>query len=166
MAISNMQDVADVYDPEGEVSLTGFRASLATYAVTVSGLAFALRISGRALPEHYSAQDLAVGGLAVHKFSRLLTKGSVTSPLRAPFTEFQAPSGPAEHHEEVRGTHGIRHTIGELVTCPFCLGVWIGTGYVAALVIAPRPTRAWAAVFGVIGIADFLQHVYCRLRTT
>ena len=87
----------------------------------------------------------------------------MASPLRAPFTEFEGPAGPAEHQEEPRGSHGVRHTVGELLSCPFCLGVWVGTAYVAGLAVAPRPTRTWAAVFGVVGLSDFLQHVYGRL---
>jgi hypothetical protein len=87
----------------------------------------------------------------------------VTSPLRAPFTKFEAAAGAAEHVERPRGSH-LRHTIGELLTCPFCMDVWVGTAYVAGLAVAPRVTRAWAAVFGVVGVADALQHAYARLR--
>jgi hypothetical protein len=57
----------------------------------------------------------------------------------------------------------VRHTVGELLTCPFCLAVWIGTAYVAGLGVAPRAARAWAAVFAVTGVSDFLQHAYARL---
>ncbi len=153
------------YDDRGEVDLDGFRASLAAYGTFVAGSALLLKASGRSLPESYSMRDLVVGGVAVHKFSRLLARGSVTSPLRAPFTEFEEAAGAAEHDERPRQGHGVRHTVGELLTCPFCLGVWIGTTYVAGLAVAPRQARAWAAVFGVVGASDFLQHVYGRVNT-
>ena len=58
----------------------------------------------------------------------------------------------------------MRHTIGELLTCPFCMDVWIGTAYVGALQVAPRAARTWAAVFAVTAVSDFLQHAYARLR--
>jgi DNA-binding helix-hairpin-helix protein with protein kinase domain len=93
-----------------------------------------------------------------------MTKGSVTSPLRSPFTEFTEAAGSAEHQETPRGSHGLRHTVGELLSCPFCLGVWIGTAYVAGLGVAPRATRTWAAVFAVVATSDALQHAYARLR--
>ena len=51
-----------------------------------------------------------------------------TSPLRAPFTRYEGTAGPAEVMEEVRSTGGLRHSIGELITCPFCLDVWISPG--------------------------------------
>jgi hypothetical protein len=163
LRVEGFEQVGEGYDPGGEVDLGGFAASLTTYAASVAGLALVLRASGRRLPERYAPQDLVLGGIAVHKFTRLLAKGSVTSPLRAPFTEFSGPAGPAEHQETPRGPHGVRHTVGELLTCPFCLGVWVGTAYVAGLAVAPIPTRTWAAVFGVVGVSDFLQHAYGRL---
>ena len=156
--------VRDPYDPDGAVDLPGFSASATTYVAVVAAGLLAFRRSGRELPERYPLADVLLGGLATHKFSRLLAKGSVTSPIRAPFTEFTEPAGSAEHVERARGDHGVRHTVGELLTCPFCVGVWTGTAYVAGLALAPRLARGWAAVFSVVGLSDALQHGYARLR--
>jgi uncharacterized protein DUF1360 len=145
------------YDTEQEVDLGGYAVSMASYAALVT----AALVAGRAaLPERRSVGDLVLGGVATHKLSRLLAKGSVASPLRAPFTEFKAPAGMAEHHEGARGESGVRHTVGELLTCPFCLGVWIATAYVGALALAPRQTRAVASVLGVVAISDWLHLGY------
>jgi hypothetical protein len=156
--------VADTYDTGDEVNLTGYADSLAVWTASVAGLLMAARARGRHLPDSYSVQDLAVGGIATHKLTRLLSKASVTSPLRAPFTEFEKPAGAGEHLESPRGRHGVRHTVGELLTCPFCLGVWVGTAYVAGVAVAPRPTRAAAALFTVVALSDAMQHGYARLR--
>jgi Protein of unknown function (DUF1360) len=158
-----LKQTAVGYDPDGQVNLAGFSGSLATYAVSLTALTVASRAKG-GLPARYSIPDLLLGGVATHKFSRLLSRGSVASPLRAPFTTFEEAAGASEHTESARGDHGVRHTVGELLTCPFCMGVWIGTAYVAGLGVAPRAARAWAAVFTVTGVADFLQHAYVRLR--
>ena len=81
--------------------------------------------------------------IATHKLSRLLAKDSVTSPLRAPFTRYAEPGGAAEVNEEVRDQgSSIRHSIGELVTCPFCLAVWVATGLTGGLVLAPAADPA------------------------
>src|SRR3954462_10845879 len=104
------------YDPQDEVDIAGFTGSLAAYARSIAALVALVRGSGHELPERYDLTDLAVGGLATHKLSRLLTKSSVTAPLRAPFTEFEGAAGSGEHHESPRGDHGFRHTVGELVT--------------------------------------------------
>jgi hypothetical protein len=158
-----VSEQAEEYDDQGEVPLPGYAGSLAAFALTVAGMAAAGRASGRGLPERYDLSDLALGAIATHKFTRLLSKGSVTSPIRAPFTEFEEPAGSAELNEAARGGR-VRHTIGELLTCPFCLGQWVGTGYVAGLGMAPRTARAWAAVFAVTGVSDVLHQVYARLR--
>lgn len=154
----------DAEDAE-QVDLGGYAASLASYGVLVAATLAVGRLTGRSLPERSSVVDMLVGGVATHKLSRLLAKGSVTSPLRAPFTEFEAPAGAAEHHEHARGTSGVRHTVGALLTCPFCLGVWLGTAYVGALAVAPRPTRAVATVFSVVAVSDWLHLGYELART-
>jgi hypothetical protein len=163
-ALSTLAQTFRGYDTDGEVNLVGYAGSLAAYAGSLGVLVAASRAAGQGLPEAYPVRDLVIGGVAVHKFSRVLSKSSVASPLRAPFTEFERAAGSAEHHESARGEHGVRHTIGELLTCPFCLGVWLSTAYVVGLALAPRPTRAWAALFTVTAISDGLQQVYARLR--
>lgn len=152
------------YQSQDDVDLPGLASSLTVFAATAVTVGAGLRAGGHQLPERYSAHDLVVGGVAVHKLSRLVTKASVTSPLRAPFTEFEGPSAPGEHRESPRGEHGVRHTVGELLTCPFCLGVWAAGAYVTGLVAAPRPTRAWAAVLATTAVSDFLQHAYARVQ--
>ncbi len=152
------------YDPDGEVNLTGFAGSLTAFMTATAATAIAARAQGRTLPERYATSDLLLGGLAAHKFSRLLSKASVTSPIRAPFTTFEGPAGSSEHVEVARGEHGVRHTLGELLTCPFCVGTWVSAAYVGGLTVSPRVARAWAAVFAVTAISDGLQQAYARLR--
>lgn len=156
--------LVDGYDPDGEVELGGYAGSLTTYGLVLAGIAAAGSASGHQLAERYDLADIALGGLAVHKFTRLISKSSVASPVRAPFTQFEEAVGSGEHVESARTDGAIRGTIGKLITCPFCLGVWIGTAYIAALNVAPRPARTWAALFAVTALSDSMQHVYARLR--
>lgn len=158
------RQVARAYDSGGEVNLLGFAGSVAAYAAAVTAIASAGHFKQQELPGDYSTKDLLLGGVAVHKFTRLISKSSVASPLRAPFTHFEEAAGSGEHSESARGGHGVRHTVGELLTCPFCLGVWVGTGYVAGLVLAPGPARTWAALFTVTSVSDGLQLGYDALR--
>lgn len=136
-----------------------FAAIMGAYGATVAGLGLLIQRSGRDLPEGFSASDLALVSVATHKLSRLLAKDPVTSPLRMPFTRFEGTSGEAELAEEVRGT-GLRKAMGELVTCPFCLGMWVSTGFAAGLVLTPRATRLVAFVFSTLTAADLLQFAY------
>ena len=120
--------------------------------------AFLWRFRDR-LPESISASDLALIGVASHKTSRALSKDKVTAPLRAPFTEHEGEAGPGELEESPRGI-GLRHTVGELIVCPFCLDQWVATGYAAGLVVAPRATRFVASAMATVAISDFLQIGY------
>jgi hypothetical protein len=103
--------------------------------------------------------DVALLAVATHKLSRLLAKDAVTSPLRAPFTRVEGPAGEAELNENPRG-HGMQHSVGELMTCPFCLAVWISSGLVTGLVFAPRLTRLVMATASAVAASDFLHLAY------
>jgi len=144
--------------------IPGYLGAMTVFATSVLATVTAGRAAGQELPDGFRTRDLVLGAVATQKFTRIITKDAVTTPLRAPFTEFEKPLGSAEVQDRPRREHP-QHTIGELLTCPFCLAPWTATAYVAALAMAPRAARAWAAVFTVVGGADALQHVYARLRT-
>ncbi len=137
--------------------LGSFVGIMAAYAGAVGLGSVAIRRRG--LPERIGWADLALMSVATHKLSRLIAKDPVTSPLRAPFTRFAGTSGEAELAEEVRGT-GPRKAVGELLTCPFCIGQWVATGFAFGLVLAPRATRLAAVVLSSLTAADFLQLAY------
>jgi hypothetical protein len=142
--------------------IPGYLGAMTVFSGLVAGAAATARHRSIPLPERYSVLDVVTGGVATHKFARILAKDGVTTPLRAPFTEFDGEAGSAEVNEHPRDGNP-QHTIGELVTCPFCLAPWIAGAYVAGLVLAPRATRAWATVFTVVGLSDFLQQAYGRI---
>lgn len=138
----------------------GAYAMLATaFNGLLGGFLAARRRSRQKLPERIEPYDLVLLGAATHKLSRLIAKDKVTSPLRAPFARYRGSAGPAEVSEEPRGT-GLRLAIGELVTCPFCIGQWVAAGLLCGLVTAPRTTRFVAAIFATLGVSDALQVVY------
>lgn len=135
----------------GYALLTGaFNAAFATALV-------AAHRSGRL--DGLRGGDVVLAAFATQKLSRLLAKDKVTSFLRAPFTRYQGESGPSEVSEAPRGT-GLRMAMGELVSCPYCLGQWVSAGFTLGLMAAPRPTRAIAGTYAVLGLADFLQVGY------
>lgn len=107
--------------------------------------------------------DLALMTISTHKVSRLIAKDPVTSPLRAPFTRYSGTAGPAEVAEEVRGK-GVRHAVGELVTCPFCVVQCVAAAYGAGLVFAPLATRPAGATMTAVAGSDWLQLAYTRLQ--
>ncbi|QFZ19491.1 DUF1360 domain-containing protein [Saccharothrix syringae] len=139
--------------------LAGYLSAMGSYAALVGAAALIGRRTGARLPERVSAGDVALLSMATHKASRLLTKSSVTAALRAPFTRYEEPAGVAEVNESVRGD-GVRHAVGELVTCPFCSGVWIATALTAGHVLAPRATRLAMTALTAVGTSDWLHLGY------
>jgi len=89
----------------------------------------------------------------------------VTSPIRAPFTRFEEPAGAAEVNEKVTA-HGSAHAVGELVSCPFCLSVWIAAALGSGLRFAPRATRLVAGVFTAVAGSNMLQLGYDAAKRT
>jgi hypothetical protein len=151
--------VRRAYEGQQRRSLSGYAVVLGTYTALIGLVTVVGRASGKRLPERIGLGDTVLVSVATHKASRLLTKEAVTSPLRAPFTRFQEPTGEAEINESVRG-RGARHAIGELLTCPFCLGVWIASAMTAGLVLAPRATRLIATALTAVAVSDTLQISY------
>jgi hypothetical protein len=139
--------------------LLSYATLMAIFGALFGGGLLAVRRSGRDLPEGVPVGDLLLIGTASHKFSRLLAKDKVTSPLRAPFTELEGQGGPSELEESSRGK-GARKAIGELLVCPYCLGLWVVALFAFGLVLAPRPTRFVASLFTALTVSDFLQIAY------
>jgi hypothetical protein len=154
----DLMTLADGYAPGSDRPLAGYATLMGLYGAAVTAGAVALRRRKQPLPAVQLADVLLVG-VATHKLSRRMTKDSVTSPLRAPFTRYEGVAGPAELKEGVRGS-GLRKAVGELVSCPFCISQWLATGFSFGLVAAPRATRWTASVFASLALADFLQFAY------
>lgn len=150
------------YSGGADRPLGSYLGTLAVYGAATGALALASRLTGRR-PPSIGAGDLALMALTTHKLARLIAKDPVTSPLRAPFTRYAGTSAPAELAEEARGT-GIRHAIGELLTCPFCVAQWVATAYAAGLTFAPEATRTAGATMTAVAVSDWLQLAYAKLQ--
>ncbi len=122
----------------------------------------AARLTGRSIPERLDVKDIALLGMATHKLSLLGSQDAITSPLRAPFTELEEKESPKKVDEKPRG-EGLRRSVGELLTCQFCLSVWVASLLTYGLVLAPRITRLVAAVFAVVTVSDYLHQAYKAL---
>ena len=138
-------------------------AAYATFAAVFHGAmaaaVAAAKRSGRDLPERVEAGDVVLIGAASYQLSRLVSKKKITAFVRAPFTELEGKGGPAEVEEKARGS-GLRRAVGELLTCPYCLGLWASGGFHGGLLFAPRATRFTASVLSAMAISDFLQIAY------
>jgi hypothetical protein len=145
--------------PTERPPLLSYAAFIAIFNGLFAGALLVARRSGRRLPPTPAPGDIVLVGVASHKLSRLIGKDKVTSPLRAPFTELEGRGGPGEFEERSRGT-GVRKAIGELLICPYCLGLWVVAAFSVGLLFAPRLTRFVASVFAALTLSDFLQIAY------
>lgn len=156
--------VWDGYAPEEEQPPLGSRLAFASVYLTAFGGFLALwRRSGRPLPERIDGHDVALLAGATFKAGRLIAREKVSAPIRAPFTEYQGKAqASGEVEEKARGS-GLRAAIGELLICPYCLGMWIVSAFTAGLVAAPRETRLVATLLSALGISDFIGVAYRAL---
>jgi hypothetical protein len=95
--------------------------------------------------------DLLVLGAATHEISRIVTTERVTRSLRRPFVETSEDG----HEEPV--AEGPRRALGELLTCPYCVGPWIALGLSTSYMLAPAMTRTYATVLTMAAVSNFLH---------
>jgi len=151
--------VAGYADPDERPPFVPYLAFMSIFGTLLGAALLIARRQGRELPATTSAGELLLIGTASHKLSRVISKDKVTSPLRAPFTELEGKGGPAELEERSRG-NGFQKAFGELLICPYCLGLWIVAAFSIGLIFAPRLTRFVASLFSALTISDFFQIAY------
>jgi hypothetical protein len=145
-----------------EQLLAEYAALLAFYLTSVAVLTGAAVEQGR-LPRRFSLLDLALLGIGTHKLSRIIAKDRITGVLRAPFVDYICSAGAGEVEEEPRG-RGIQRGIGNLISCPYCMGPWCATALAFGFVFAPRATRFFAGILASVAASDFLQRAYLKLK--
>lgn len=90
---------------------------------------------------------LAVDALATYRLTRLIVQDDITAPLRE-----------RVRHAAMRSVDspGIAAKVNTLLSCPWCVGMWVSFGVVAARRLAPAAwtpvaaALAFSAVTGVI----------------
>jgi uncharacterized protein DUF1360 len=136
-----------------ERPLPEYAALTGAFGVVLAGF---LLLARKRLSEWVGFGDTVRIGLASYKLGRLVAKDEVTSWMRAPVTRDEDATEPKPQ--------GLERALGELVTCPYCVGIWTAAGLSYALVLFPRQTRLVTTIFGGQAVADFLNAAYVRLN--
>lgn len=152
--------ILDAYAPHEDVPLYGYTVALAGFSVAFAATIVQLR---RRHARRLGIGDIALLGIGTHKLGRIVAKDFVTAPLRAPFTRRAEAEGGGEVHDEPRGGP-IRETLGNLLSCPYCLGPWLAAGLGTALALRPRETRFVLSTLTAVTISDFLHQRYAKLN--
>ena len=153
--------LAREHSPDRERPLGSYAVLMGTFTTLAAGFAAWFHRSGRELPERIDPRDLVLLTVASHKAARVVTKDRVTSAVRAPFTRFEHDAGPGEVSESARG-RGLQRAIGELLVCPYCLGMWTSAALTASLLVFPRFTRWFATVLTMFSGSEMLQLAHHR----
>lgn len=162
--MSNGESARGVFEgyDGGEEPLPSYAALAGLFNLLLALFLLIARKAGRPIPERIEARDIALLGVATHKVSLLVAHDAVTSPLRAPFTELQEKQSPKRVSEKPRG-RGLRRSLGELLTCHFCVGQWVASFFTYGLVFAPALTRLVASIFAIVAVSDHLHQTYKAL---
>lgn len=105
--------------------------------------------------------DLALLALATYRAGRLTAYDKVTEPLRTPFTRTEKDDS-GEEHVVAKGT-GIQRALGELISCPTCVGTWIAAGLIYIRTLIPGPTNLLVSVLAATGAAELLDNLASAL---
>jgi hypothetical protein len=133
-----------------------------TTKLTLASTFFALLAGFSALLRRRDQQlelrpfDLALLGLSTYRTGRLVAYERVAAPLREPLTD-TVPDSSGAGETVVASGKGWRWALGELVSCPICIGTWIAAALVYGLHLAPRPTRVYLAIMSSTGVAQILS---------
>jgi Protein of unknown function (DUF1360) len=153
----------DEYSPGEPKPLGGYAILILVFQGLVGAIAAAWLRSRRRLPERIPARDVALLSVGTFKLSRLISKDKVTSAVRAPFTRYEGEGGPSEVSEAPRKGSSLREAIGQLLTCPYCVGQWVATILLAAYLWRPRLIRTAASSLAIVTGADFLQQAWAAV---
>jgi Protein of unknown function (DUF1360) len=155
------EDIIEGYGGD-EQRLTSYATLIGVFKLIFALFLLVARGTGRPIPERVDTKDIVLLGVATHKLSQIGAKDAVTSPLRAPFTELQETKSQKNVKETPRG-EGLRRSVGELLTCRFCLGMWVASFLTYGLVLLPRVTRLIATVLTILTVSDYLHQTYKAL---
>jgi Protein of unknown function (DUF1360) len=140
-----------------ELSRPPYQAYATIAGAFFGGLAAVAALSRRSPPG--TALELAALSAATFKVSRTLTRERVGSFVRQPFVEGDADTG---EDERPAGT-GLQRAVGELVTCPRCLGTWSAAALASTQMLSPRFGRLLTWSLGASAANDFLQAAFVAL---
>ncbi|MGW5849117.1 DUF1360 domain-containing protein [Streptomyces sp. NPDC055254] len=147
---------------QGLRSHGGHLGAMAGFAGYTAGWVVLHHRTGRPRSVSPGPWELLLTATATFRLSRLIGKATVARPLRAPFTRVDDAGAPAELNETPREEPG-RKTMGELISCPFCLSVWVVASFTGARAVWPEATRTVTGALTALTVSDALQFGYSML---
>jgi hypothetical protein len=101
------------------------------------------------------AREIVPLSVATFALAKVVAKEKMGTWVREPFVEEDAERKPGPP----RG-RGLRHAVGELLTCTRCIGAWAALALVALRLLSPPAGRIAITVLATSGTNDFLQAAF------
>lgn len=139
-----------------ELPLANYAELAGIYAVGFAALLLAAKSARRPLLNKIGLGDILLLGVGTYKLSRIITKDRVTSPLRAPFVTYEGSGKTNELKEKPRGT-GMQRAVGDLLTCPWCMGPWAAAALTYGFVLAPGAARVAGCILSATAFSDAMH---------
>lgn len=117
-------------------------------------------------PIKLSAYDVLSIVFATLRLSRMIAFDKVFEPYRRPIAVTKPDESGAGDTTAPRQKNGIILSLGQLITCPICIGTWIAAGLVYGLHLIPKATRLFLMVFSTIGMVEVLNDLTESLSWT
>lgn len=126
-------------------------AALSVGYAALAGTLALLASHRRESPAPTDPGELVLYGAATAGLAILLSKEKATEWLRSPFVET-----PPDGERRPRGSGG-RYVVGELLTCPRCLGSWSALALIGMRGAAPKQAHVAATLLALSYVNDVLQ---------
>jgi len=95
--------------------------------------------------------ELAIDALATYRLTRLIVDDTILNPLREPFLDRQ-------YDKLFDQNKDPEHTVNlvSLLSCRWCVGMWVGAGVVVARTVFPRQWGPVARALAFSAVAGLL----------
>ena len=121
------------------------------------GVMTALHFLGR-LPTSIRPFDLVLLGLAAARLSDIISTDQIMEWLRRPFVKMETSEIAGREVETRTGRgRGLRKVIGDLLSCPWCVGVWVAAGLTYAYLLVPTVVWVFVLIMAIAEIGSLLQ---------
>jgi len=128
----------------GEIPTRDYAALVAVFNGLLATALLARKCSREPLPERVEPKDLAPVCSRHPEIEPCHNQGQSDERVSRAVHRSERETAPGEVEERAKG-RGLRRAIGELLTCPFCLGTWIASGFIYGYVFVRGSVARWPA---------------------
>ena len=121
------------------------------------GVMAAIYFLGR-LPTSIRPFDFALLGLAAARLTDIISTDQIMEWLRRPFVKMETTEIAGREVETRTGRgRGLKKVIGDLLSCPWCVGVWVAASLTYAYYLMPSVIWVFILIMAIAEIGSLLQ---------